>query len=136
MSQTASDSVATSVQSDPQVSLGYSFNGSNFDRNRISNVFKPQDAVSIAAEATLWTPGSGKKFRLLGYHLSASVAGNILLKDGVSGSTIAVVPSGAGGSGVFVSLGNGILSATAGNPLRAIGPATSTVSGVVIGCEE
>lgn len=112
------------------------YNGATWDRLRTPKVFKPQSAVSIASEATIWTPASGKKFRLTGYHLSASVAGNITLKDGTAGTTIVIVPSGTGGSGVFVDLGNGILSATADNVLTATGPAASTLSGMVFGNEE
>ena len=112
------------------------YNGTTWDRLRVATIFKPQDAVAINPAAALWTPASGKKFRLMGYHLTASVAGNILLKDGAAGTVIAVVPSGAGGSGVFVSLGNGKLSATANNVLEALGPAASTASGIVFGTEE
>lgn len=114
----------------------HGYNGATWDRLRAANVFKFVDALAITGEATVWTPAAGKKFRVLGYHLSASVAGNVLIKDGSSGSTILVIPSGAGGAGVHVTLGNGLLSATADNLLRAIGPATATLSGVVYGVEE
>lgn len=109
---------------------------STSDILRTPNVFKPLDAVSIAAEATIWDPAAGKKFRLMGYHLSSSVAGNVLLKDNTAGTTIAVIPAGAGGGGSVVDLGNGILSGTADNLLTATGPALSTLSGVVWGIEE
>lgn len=112
------------------------YNGATFDRVRVANIFKAQSAVSINAEATIWTPVAGKKFRVMGYHLSASVAGNITIKDNTAGTTIIIIPSGAGGSGAVVDFGNGILSAAANNVLTATGPATSTLSGIVWGTEE
>lgn len=112
------------------------YDGATWDFPRTPTVFKPLDAVAINPAASVWTPAAGKKFRLMGYHLSSSVAGNILLKDGASGTVIAVIPSEAGGSGVHVHLGNGKLSAVANNVLEALGPATSTVSGIVYGTEE
>lgn len=110
--------------------------GGTAARLRTPFVFKPLDAVSIAAETTIWDPAAGKKFRLMGYHLSSSVAGNVIIKDNTAGTTIAVIPSGAGGAGVCVNLGNGILSAVVDNVLTATGPAVSTLSGVVWGTEE
>lgn len=99
-------------------------------------MFKPQAAVAIATETTIWAPATGKKFRLMGVYLQSSVAGNITLRDNTAGATIFVVPSAAGGDAAYVTLGNGILSATADNVLTAQGPATSTLSGVVFGTEE
>ena len=107
-----------------------------YDRLRVPNVVKAFDATAVAAETTVWTPAGGKKFRLMGYHLAASVAGNIILRDNTAGTVIAVIPSGAGGSGVHVDLGNGVLSAAANNVLTAQGPAASTLSGVIYGIEE
>jgi hypothetical protein len=115
--------------------FGY-IGGNAWDRLRTPNVFKPQSAVNVNAEATIWTPASGKKFRLMGGVLVASVAGNIVLKDNTGGSTIFILSSAAGGNGTFFNLGNGILSATANNVLTATGPAASTLSGTVWGTEE
>ncbi len=116
------------------VNMGY--NGTSWDRVRVPSVFKPQNAVAVNAETTIWTPAAGKKFRLIGVWLAASVAGNVLLRDNTAGPVIAVVPSGAGGSGVYVDLRNGILSAAVNNVLTATGPAASTLSGIVFGTEE
>ncbi len=102
---------------------------------RTPAVFKPQNAVAIAAEATIWTPAGGKKFRLMGYHLTSSVTGNILLRDNTAGTIIDVIPATAGQC-VVVDLHNGILSAAANNVLTATGPALSTLSGEVDGTEE
>lgn len=125
-----------------QTSLGklaivpFLFNGATWDRQRTPNVFKALNALSVATEATIWTPTTGKKFRLMGIYLQSSVAGNLLLRDNTAGTIIAVVPSGAGGDANEVLLGNGILSAAANNVLTCTGPAASTVSGMVLGTEE
>ena len=112
------------------------FNGATWDRLRTPAIFKSQDAVGIATEAAIWTPAAGKKFRVMGYALVSSVAGNVLLRDNTAGAIIAVIPSDAGGNAESVNLGNGILSAAANNVLTAAGPASSTLSGMVWGTEE
>ncbi|MGI8467733.1 MAG: hypothetical protein ACR2N3_04705 [Pyrinomonadaceae bacterium] len=117
--------------------LQYQSNGAgNFDAVRTVKVFKPLTAVSIAAEAAVWTPAAGKKFRLMGGVITTSVAGNITFKDNTAGTTIMVVPVTAGVPVVIPPMGNGILSAAANNVLTAIGPAASTFSGTLFGTEE
>lgn len=102
------------------------------------NVFVTVNAVSIAAEATLWTPTSGKKFRLMGGLLtSTGAAGNIIVKDGSGGSTIFLIPNTLVGTPFLFNLpGNGLLSATANNLLRAIGVASQVLNGTLWGREE
>lgn len=113
------------------------FNGASWDRARTPNVFKSLNALSIAAEATIWTPSAGKKFRLMGYCLeTGTVGGNVLLKDNTAGSTILVVPFGAASAVIQDQFGNGIVSAAANNVLTATGTATQTLSGYVYGVEE
>ena len=110
--------------------------GVDFTRLRTPVVFKPFNGTAINPAAAIWTPAAGKRFRLMGYHLVSSVAGNIQLKDGAGGTLIAVAPSAAGGPGMLVQLGNGILSAAINNVLEALGPAAATLSGIVFGTEE
>jgi hypothetical protein len=113
------------------------YDGSVTRVQRTPVVFKPLSAVSVASEATIWTPTAGKKFRLMGYLLASSVAGNVTLKDNTGGTTIHVVPCGTPGVAVPApQMGNGQLSAAANNVLTATGPAASTLSGVVFGTEE
>jgi hypothetical protein len=114
------------------------FNGTGWDRRRTAFVFKPLNAVGIAAETTLWTPNSGKKFRLMGALLSAGVAaGNILLKDNTGGTTIFEIPKVPVDTPVMLDLlGNGILSGAANRVLTATGVATQTLSGTLFGTEE
>jgi hypothetical protein len=114
------------------------FNGQALSRQRSPGKFINVNAASIAAEATIWTPAAGRRFRLMGYVLeSGTIGGNVILKDNIAGTTILIVPFGAA-NGVIVSppMGNGILSAAAGNVLTATGTATQTLSGYIFGAEE
>lgn len=133
------NATATPNQTDiqqAQASMPYGVTGtSSADRLRTPSKFVPLNAVNTNAEATIWTPAAGKKFRLMRLVLASSVAGNVALKDNTAGTTIAVIPTLAGAP-VVVDLGNGILSAAANNVLTATGPASSTLSGMVMGTEE
>jgi hypothetical protein len=102
----------------------------------VLNVVKTRADASITAgtPANLWTPASGKKFRLMRGQLSAGVAGQIILKD----DTTEVIRSpqlAAGGVWTF-NLGNGVLSATVDNILKVDVSATGNVGGFVAGTEE
>jgi hypothetical protein len=102
-----------------------------------SNVVKPVNVLAINPEATIWTPATGRRFRLRGWLLTASVAGNILLRDNTAGTLIAVVPIGTAGVAIAApDLGQGIPSLAPNNVLTATGPAASTGSGIVFGTEE
>lgn len=102
------------------------------------SVFKSINGVLISSEASVWTPTSGKKFRLLGGYLTvAGGAGAILFKDGVAGSTILTLPAVAIGVTVPIALpGRGKISSTINNVLTLTGVALMVVSGVLWGTEE
>ncbi len=113
------------------------WNGASWDRQRTPNVFKPVAAVAVTAgtPVNLWTPASGKKFRLMGFALSLSVAGAVILKD--AAAELARTPSMAAGIGlVSPPMGNGYLSAAADNILKIDVTATGSVNGYVFGTEE
>ena len=94
-------------------------------------------AVNIANEATIWSPASGKKFRLMGGVLALTGAAvNTTLKDGAGGPTILTLPTLSLNGVVAFDLGQGILSAAVNNPLRAVGTALSVLNGAVWGKEE
>src|SRR5258708_7046612 len=58
------------------------FNGVSWDRLRTPSVFKQLSAVVVTSETTIWTPTSGKKFRLMGFLLTQGVlTGAVTLKD-------------------------------------------------------
>lgn len=92
-------------------------------------------AVSTTAEATVWTPLSGKKFRLTGLIVASSATVNLTLKDNTAGTTLMVLPMLAG-SPIQLDLGSGILSAAANNVLTATSSAAATLSGTLFGKEE
>lgn len=125
---------------DASGSLDTIFNGQTLSRLRYPGKFITLNAVSIAAETTIWTPASGRKFRLMGYNLtSGTVGGNVLLKDNTAGSTIHIIPFGAASANVSIpypGLGNGNLSSAVNNVLTATGTATQTLSGTIWGTEE
>lgn len=114
------------------------FNGQMIQPIRQPGKYPIVSAVSVAAEATIWTPASGRRFRLMGGLLtSGTVGGNVTLKDNTGGSTIGLLPFGAAASPMpFTLPGNGILSGAVNNVLTATGAATQTLSGYLIGCEE
>ncbi|GAB6170559.1 hypothetical protein JCM15765_03820 [Paradesulfitobacterium aromaticivorans] len=113
------------------------FNGTTFDRKRTPIVFKTVAAVAVTANTPvdLWTPTAGKKFRLMGWALSLSVAGSVILKDGAN-EAIRTPLMAAGVGLASQNIGNGILSAAADNVLKIDVTATGAVSGYVFGCEE
>ncbi len=114
--------------------------GAAFDRKRGANVFKTVAATG-SGETTVWTPTSGKKFRLMG--LTVSVSGTlaglgvqvITIKDGAGGTAFltfnaAVGATLVGDSQMFSELGQGKLSAAANN-LLIVNLGTAMASGSV-----
>ena len=101
-------------------------------------VFKPLSAVVVTAETTVWTPATGKKFRLMGYAITQGVVtGAVTLKDGTAGTTILIIPPNTiGVVQLSPNLGAGILSATVNKVLTATGASTETVTGYLFGTEE
>ncbi len=113
------------------------FNGATWDRKRVATVFKPIAAQAVTANTPVdvWTPATGKKFRLMGYALSLSVAGSVILKDNTT--EILRTPLMAAGIGlVQPEMGNGILSAAADQVLKIDVTASGSVSGYLYGTEE
>jgi hypothetical protein len=107
---------------------------------RVANIQKDVSAVTIDTIATVWTPTSGKKFRLMGGTISASAAMNVLFEDNSAGGGNFVfrTPKLAADTPFsFVVLGGqGKLSATANNLLKATGSAAGNITGTLYGTEE
>ncbi|SRR5579884_2305819 len=105
---------------------------------RIITKFIQLQAVAIthATPVDVYTPTAGKKFRILSYHISTTVAGSIQFEDGTGNEVLrtpllaASTPSGSG------EMGNGILSAAANNHLFLDVTVTGNVSGWIGICEE
>lgn len=100
----------------------------------VINVFKPIVGVAVAPAATLWTPASGKKFRLMGYSIAGDTAGVYTLFDGAVTITVEYLSN--AGPGKYVAMGNGWLSAAANTPLTCLGPGGSSLAGLLMGAEE
>ena len=104
------------------------------------DTFKVIDAVAVTAgtPATVWTPASGKKVRLLGWVLSSSAAAALEFQDSGSAGTVRLQTPLLAAAGVHnsPSLGEGYLLAAADNTLNLDVTANVTVSGMVFGVEE
>lgn len=102
---------------------------------RAPTVWKSFSSLLLLTSQTIWTPASGKKFRLMGYAVTSSVLGGaITLKDG--GNTILIIPALVTTAAVVDGWVDGILSQAANNSLSAIGSLTQTMTGYVYGTEE
>ncbi|HEY3367781.1 MAG TPA: hypothetical protein VGK74_22210 [Symbiobacteriaceae bacterium] len=110
--------------------------GGNWDRLRGANVYKPVIVTAVAggAEATLWTPAAGKKFRLMGFHLIANTAPGYdwALRDGAGGITIMplLLPVNVMEREDF---GQGKLSGASNNALTLLNNSGSAWAGVLVG---
>lgn len=113
--------------------------GTNTTILRAANVFKVLDTVAIGSIATVWTPASGKKIRLMGGSISVSAAANVLFEDNSHSSTTNYVvrtPTLATDTAYNFDLGNGILLGTADHVLKATSSASANVVGYLYGTEE
>ena len=112
------------------------FNGSTWDRVRVANVFKPVTLASGTAETTIWTPASGKKFRLMGFLLTCGAASTLTFRDNTAGTIIATARGGTDIPIPTPPMGNGLLSASANNVLTVTRGTACTLDGFVFGTEE
>lgn len=133
----SADGLATSIGNLQTISESYAYNGATFDRVRIADVFKTVVATA-GGNTAVWTPTSGKKFRLMGYTLSISgtmtaTGTNVLqLTDGLSvtiaqhaATVTATTPT--GDTQIGCDFGQGYLSIAANNVLEVhLGTAMAT----------
>jgi hypothetical protein len=114
--------------------------GANYTRIRTANVFKDITATAITAGTPLsiWTPAGGKKFRLMGWSISADAACSLIFKYGGTPTTMFRTEKLAanGISQSAPNLGNGSMPGAANDVLKLDVTANATVSGYVFGCEE
>lgn len=90
-------------------------------------------AVAAGAGITIWTPGSGKRIRLLSFHVTVSAATVLTLKLGTQ--TVWERDFGAaGGADVLLPL-NGILGAEDAT-LTLISSGAATIGATAVGVEE
>lgn len=129
-----------SIQSDggiqTQGQMPAAFNGAAMDLARTPNVFKPIAQAAATAETTIWTPASGKKFRLQRLTLTVGAQTVLTFKDNTAGTTILVLEL-AANTPLTIDLGAiGILSGAADRVLTATRATSATLNGFVAGTEE
>jgi hypothetical protein len=110
-------------------SVNYLWNGTNFDRLRAGKVYKYIEYLNLTdnTATTVWTPASGKKFRLMAVQISSSGASLLHLRDG-AGGTVFHTQRTAGIDSKYFEFGNGYLSAAANNVLEILNKSTATIN--------
>lgn len=114
------------------------FNGGSWDRWRTPQRFVPIQAVAVTAGVAqvVWTPGGGKKFHLMGFMVSLSVAGYIIFEDNTT--EFLRTPAMAAGIGQAnpANFGNGYTSSAANNTIKMDVSASGTINGFLMGTDE
>ncbi len=128
---------AQTAASVPEVATGR-YNGATVDRERMITKFVQLKAQAVTAgtPVDVYTPTSGKKFRILAYHISLSVAGSVLFEDGTGNEVLRTPLMAAGAGQASPRMDNGILSAAANTHLFIDVSASGNVSGWIGICEE
>lgn len=112
------------------------YNGTNMAIARTPDVFKPVALAAATAETTIWTPASGKKFRLQRLVLTVGAQTVLTFKDNTAGTTILVLEL-AANTPLQIDLGAiGILSGAADRVLTVTRATSATLNGFVAGVEE
>jgi hypothetical protein len=95
-------------------------------------------AVTAGTPVVIGTPGGGLTIRVQSYHLSLSVAGSVILKDGgAADAELFRTPLMAAGIGQqSPEMGYGVKLAAPNGTLKIDASATGNVSGWVMGIEE
>jgi hypothetical protein len=115
----------------------FQYNGSTNEPMRNPNKFYDMSAVAIGSIATVATPTSGKKFRIMGGWISVSAAASVLFEDNAGGATVFRTPKLLVDTPFAFTLGgNGFLSAAANNVLKATSSASASITGTLYGTEE
>lgn len=115
------------------------FNGTAYSPTLIPAVYKDLSAVSVGVLATVWTPASGKKIRLLGGILSVSGNVSLLFEDNSSGNFVFRTPMITADTAFRFDLPGGRLLSAANNVLKLTQTPNSpsvTVTGTLFGIEE
>ncbi len=99
-------------------------------------VVKLFSALAVATEATVWTPAAGKSYRLTGFDLAGSVAGEYVFRDALAGTVIYRTYLAANTPRAIALPGSGLFGGAVNRVLTAQGPATATLTGALYGTEE
>lgn len=134
VSASLADGIAKASVSLTISAMQYALNGTSLDVIRTPNVFKLVTAITSSGNTAVWTPASGKKFRLMGYQIflsdqaKASAAADLVISfqdatTAIGAGMMSYVPAAITAGEVNpssgpVDLGNGYLSTTANNVLN------------------
>jgi hypothetical protein len=118
------------------VSLWGPSSGGVVVRHHVADTFKPFSLTTVTTEQLIWDPAAGKKFRLLGFTLKATVETLIAFLDGTGGTVVFRVGA-ADSQPITLDLGPiGILSGAANANLYITSSASADVAGTAWGTEE
>jgi hypothetical protein len=111
------------------------WNGSTWDRKRVASIVVPLSNIAVSTSpASIWTPSSGKKFRIMGGTVSLSASVTLAFQD--AGTTFAIF-SMTSGTNLPLNFGeNGYLSTAANNSLFALGGGSANLYGTIFGTFE
>ena len=109
-----------------------------FSPRRLATKLVPLAAVAITAgtPVSVYTPTSGKKYRVLGFAISDTVAGAVKFEDGTGNEVFRTPLLAASTPYNSPDMGNGFLSAAANNQLFLDVTVTGNVSGFIAIMEE
>lgn len=103
---------------------------------RVPDKFYDLNGVSITSIATVATPTSGKRLRLLGGYISVSAAVSVLFEDNGAGTTVFRTPKLLVDTPFPFDLGDGKLLSAINNVLKGTGSGAATITGTLYGVEE
>ncbi len=94
-------------------------------------------AITAGTAQTVWAPASGKQYRILGYAISLSVAGEVIFKNKPTGSATEVfrTPALAAGTGTTGTFAPALTPGNVNDTLQIDVSASGTVNGYVYGVE-
>lgn len=112
------------------------FNGTTWEPERTPTRFIVATNLQETIPAAIWTPAAGTRFRLMGFSLTSSLAGQFNLRDGFGGPILVSLIFQAGIPYPTIDLGNGIVSSGVNQPLVLEGPGpVAAISGLLWGQE-
>lgn len=112
------------------------YDGTNWVEERTPSKFVVATNLQETIPAAVWTPAPGARFRLMGFSLTSSLAGQFNLRDGFGGPILVSLIFQAGVPYPTIDLGNGIASSGVNTPLVLEGPGpVAAISGLFWGQE-
>jgi hypothetical protein len=132
-----SDALANPTAASDAAAWLIAWDGAQGIRVRVPSVYYDMNAVSITTIATVATPTSGKRMRVLGGSISVSAAVSVLFEDNAAGTRVFRTPVLLANTPYNFDLGGkGVLLAAIDRVLKATASAAATILGTIYGCEE